>query len=161
GGSLWQVAAADARIAAVTSLDQTRPLADISFDAAPAIRLAAGAQASRAWTAARTAGAVLLAAEQLGVADSCLDTPVTDVQPRAPVRPPGRLLPGGQPPPGPAVGPGDPGPRGGPLRRRLPRGRRPGHAGRRPPGPGTLLRGGRPRRPGLRAAARRHRLHLG
>jgi len=82
GGSLWQVAAADARIAAVTSLDQTRPLADITFDAAPAVRLAAGAQAGRAWTAARTAGAVLLAAEQLGVADWCLDTTVAYVKQR-------------------------------------------------------------------------------
>ncbi len=82
GGSLWQVAAADARIAAVTSLDQTRPLADITLDAAPAIRLAAGAQAESAWTAARTAGAVLLAGEQLGVADWCLDTTVAYVKER-------------------------------------------------------------------------------
>ncbi|WP_030435689.1 acyl-CoA dehydrogenase family protein [Actinoplanes subtropicus] len=82
GGSLWQVAAADARITAVTSLDQTRPLADISFDAAPAVRLATGAPAGRAWTAARTAGAVLLAAEQLGIADRCLETTVAYVKQR-------------------------------------------------------------------------------
>ena len=81
-GGLWQVAAADARIAAVTSLDQTRPLADITLDAAPARRLAAGAQAGRAWTAARTAGAVLLAGEQLGVADWCLETTVAYVKQR-------------------------------------------------------------------------------
>jgi alkylation response protein AidB-like acyl-CoA dehydrogenase len=82
GGSLWQVAAADARISAVTSLDQTRPLADISLDAAPAVRLAAGARAGRAWTAARTAAAVLLAGEQLGVADRCLDITVAYVKQR-------------------------------------------------------------------------------
>jgi alkylation response protein AidB-like acyl-CoA dehydrogenase len=82
GGGLWQVAAADARVSAVTSLDQTRPLADISLDAAPAVRLAAGAQAGRAWTAARTAGAVLLAGEQLGVAAWCLETTVGYVKER-------------------------------------------------------------------------------
>jgi len=82
GGALWQVAAADARVTPVTSLDQTRPLADLTLDAAPALRLAAGAQAGRAWTAARTAGAVLLAGEQLGVADWCLETTVAYVKER-------------------------------------------------------------------------------
>ena len=81
-GDLWQVAAADARITPVVSLDQTRPLADISFDAAPATRLAGGARAARAWTAARTAGAVLLAGEQLGLAEWCLDTTVAYVKQR-------------------------------------------------------------------------------
>jgi len=76
---LWQVSAADARLAAVTSLDLTRPLADISFDSAPATRLAG---VERAWTASLTAGAVLLAAEQLGLAEWCLQTTVAYVKQR-------------------------------------------------------------------------------
>ncbi|KUF15991.1 acyl-CoA dehydrogenase family protein [Streptomyces silvensis] len=53
-----------------TSLDRTRPLAAVTFDGAPARRLAA-----RAGTPVRTglrAGAGLLASEQLGIAEWCL-----------------------------------------------------------------------------------------
>ena len=67
---LFAVAAADARIVPVTSLDLTRRLADVTFAGAPG-RLVAGAVGP-----ALTAGAVLLASEQLGVAQWCLDTTV-------------------------------------------------------------------------------------
>jgi alkylation response protein AidB-like acyl-CoA dehydrogenase len=70
--ALWAVDAKQARLAPVTSLDLTRPLADIAFDAAPATPLASGSAAAEALAEALTAGAVLLASEQLGVAEWCL-----------------------------------------------------------------------------------------
>jgi alkylation response protein AidB-like acyl-CoA dehydrogenase len=81
-GGLWRVAAADATVTAVTSLDMTRRLADITLDAAPASQVAAGADAGRAVAAALAAGAVLLASEQLGVAEWCLETTVEYVKHR-------------------------------------------------------------------------------
>src|SRR5262245_15180046 len=50
----------------VVSLDQTRPLADLSLAGAIGRRLATGAAAVTAVAAGRTAGAALLASEQLG-----------------------------------------------------------------------------------------------
>ncbi|ROS32160.1 acyl-CoA dehydrogenase family protein [Amycolatopsis thermoflava] len=55
----------------IVSLDMTRPLVDLVFDGVPARRLAAGAPVSEALTAALRIGAVLLASEQLGVAERC------------------------------------------------------------------------------------------
>jgi alkylation response protein AidB-like acyl-CoA dehydrogenase len=60
----------------VVSLDQTRPLADLTFDAVPGRLVAAGEAADSAIGAARTAGAALLASEQLGVAEWCLESTV-------------------------------------------------------------------------------------
>jgi len=60
----------------VTSLDLTRRLADVTFAGAPG-RLVAGAVGP-----ALTAGAVLLASEQLGVAQWCLDTTVEHLKTR-------------------------------------------------------------------------------
>jgi len=68
---LWAVDAADARLTPLTSLDLTRPLADVVLDASPARRVA-----DPAWEAALATGAALLASEQLGVAQWCLDTTV-------------------------------------------------------------------------------------
>jgi alkylation response protein AidB-like acyl-CoA dehydrogenase len=59
------------RIDPVTSLDQTRPVADITFAAAPSERLAGGEVATRAVRDALVAGGALLASEQLGVAERC------------------------------------------------------------------------------------------
>src|SRR5262245_29301748 len=59
---------------AVVSLDQTRPLADLGFAGASGRRLAAGALAASAVVAGRTAGAALLASEQLGLAQWCLES---------------------------------------------------------------------------------------
>jgi alkylation response protein AidB-like acyl-CoA dehydrogenase len=60
----------------VVSLDGTRPLCDLTLDAAPARRLAAGDAVVKAVSAALYAGAAMLAAEQLGLAQRCLDITV-------------------------------------------------------------------------------------
>jgi alkylation response protein AidB-like acyl-CoA dehydrogenase len=59
--------------APVVSLDMTRQLCDLSFDDAPGTLLASGPAASQAVDAALTAGAAVLAAEQVGLAQRCLD----------------------------------------------------------------------------------------
>ena len=63
-------------IVPVTSLDMTRQLADITLDDAPARLVTSGAGARAAIDAGLTAGAVTLAAEQLGLAQRCLDMTV-------------------------------------------------------------------------------------
>jgi len=68
---LWVV---EAELTAVTPLDLTRTLADVAISSGR--RIADAAAARRAWDAALAAGAVLLASEQLGVAQWCLDTTV-------------------------------------------------------------------------------------
>jgi alkylation response protein AidB-like acyl-CoA dehydrogenase len=65
--------AAGLTMAPVTSLDSTRTLADLTLDDVPARCVASGPAAARAVAAALTAGAAMLAAEQLGVAERCLD----------------------------------------------------------------------------------------
>ena len=60
----------------VVSLDMTRQLCDISLDDAPARQIAAAAAAEAAVDAGLTAGAAVLAAEQLGLAQRCLDMTV-------------------------------------------------------------------------------------
>ncbi|NVI85741.1 acyl-CoA dehydrogenase family protein [Actinomadura sp. BRA 177] len=76
---LYAVDAADARRTAVTSLDMTRRLADIAFSGAPARRVAEGTDAVRA---ALLTGAAMLASEQLGLAERCLDDTVAYVKTR-------------------------------------------------------------------------------
>jgi len=68
--------------APVTSLDMTRQLCDLSFDDAPATLIASGPAASRAIHAALAAGAGVLAAEQTGLAQRCLDMTVAYVKER-------------------------------------------------------------------------------
>ncbi|TDE32890.1 acyl-CoA dehydrogenase family protein [Actinomadura sp. 6K520] len=78
-GGLYAVDAADARRTAVTSLDMTRRLADVTFSGAPARLVAEGADAVRA---ALLTGAAMLASEQLGLAERCLDDTVAYVKTR-------------------------------------------------------------------------------
>jgi alkylation response protein AidB-like acyl-CoA dehydrogenase len=59
--------------APVVSLDMTRQLCDMSFEDAPGTLVASGEAASRAVDAALAAGAAILAAEQVGLAQRCLD----------------------------------------------------------------------------------------
>jgi alkylation response protein AidB-like acyl-CoA dehydrogenase len=59
--------------APVVSLDMTRQLCDLSFDDAQGTLIASGPAASQAVGAALTAGAAALAAEQVGLAQRCLD----------------------------------------------------------------------------------------
>lgn len=73
GGGLYAVDAADAARTPVTSLDMTRRLSDIAFAGAPAWLIAEG---DGPVEAALTAGAAMLASEQLGLAEQCLATTV-------------------------------------------------------------------------------------
>jgi alkylation response protein AidB-like acyl-CoA dehydrogenase len=68
--------------APVTSLDMTRQLCDLSFDDAPATLIASGPAASGALDAALAAGAGVLAAEQTGLAQRCLDMTIAYVKER-------------------------------------------------------------------------------
>src|SRR5262249_57928445 len=70
------------RLAPVVSLDATRPLADLTLDGVPARPVAMGDAASRAVAGALTAGAAMLASEQLGVAERCLEMTVGYVKER-------------------------------------------------------------------------------
>jgi alkylation response protein AidB-like acyl-CoA dehydrogenase len=73
--------AVDAHAAGVTrapvvSLDSTRQLCDLTLDAVPARQVAAGDGAAAALRAGLSAGAAMLAAEQLGLAERCLEMTV-------------------------------------------------------------------------------------
>lgn len=77
-GALYAVAADAAGVGRhpVVSLDLTRPLCDLTMDAAPARLVAAGDVGRAAVAHAVAAGAAVLASEQLGVAQWCLDATV-------------------------------------------------------------------------------------
>jgi alkylation response protein AidB-like acyl-CoA dehydrogenase len=66
----------------VVSLDQTRPLADMTFDRVAGRVVAIGDEARQAVAAALAAGAGILASEQLGVAQRCLDMTVAYLKER-------------------------------------------------------------------------------
>ena len=81
---LYAVDAGDPGVsrAAVVSLDATRPLCDLSFDGVPGRLVASGPAAAGAVTSALAAGAGMLASEQLGVAERCLDMTVAYLKER-------------------------------------------------------------------------------
>jgi alkylation response protein AidB-like acyl-CoA dehydrogenase len=79
---LVDVAAPGVAKAPVVSLDMTRQLCDLSFDDAPGTLIAAGTAASQALVAALSAGAAALAAEQVGLAQRCLDMTLAYVKER-------------------------------------------------------------------------------
>ncbi len=85
---LFAVDVAEARatgalnVVPVVSLDQTRQLADLSFDSAPGRQIAVGEQAEAAVHAALLAGAGVLASEQFGLAERALDMTVAYVKER-------------------------------------------------------------------------------
>ena len=66
----------------LVSLDMTRQLCDITLDDAQARQVAVGAAAEAAVSAGLAAGAAILAAEQLGLAQRCLDMTVAYVKDR-------------------------------------------------------------------------------
>ncbi len=66
----------------VVSLDMTRQLCDITLDGAEARQIVVGAAADAAINAGLTAGAAVLAAEQLGLAQRCLDMTVAYLKER-------------------------------------------------------------------------------
>jgi alkylation response protein AidB-like acyl-CoA dehydrogenase len=77
-GALYAVPAGAAGVtrSPVVSLDLTRQLCDVTMEGVPGRLLAAGDAADHAVSAALTTGAALLASEQLGVAQWCLETTV-------------------------------------------------------------------------------------
>jgi alkylation response protein AidB-like acyl-CoA dehydrogenase len=66
----------------LVSLDATRPLADLVLDGAPGRVLAVNEEAAGGVLAGLTVGAAILASEQLGVAQRCLDMTVAYVKER-------------------------------------------------------------------------------
>ena len=66
----------------LVSLDMTRQLCEIQLEQVLARRVAAGPAAEQAVAAALLAGAGILASEQLGLAEQCLDTTVAYVKER-------------------------------------------------------------------------------
>jgi alkylation response protein AidB-like acyl-CoA dehydrogenase len=81
---LYAVRAADAGVSVtpVVSLDMTRQLADVTLDSVPGRRVATGAGAEQAVAAGLTAGAAVLASEQLGLAERCLEITVAYLKER-------------------------------------------------------------------------------
>jgi alkylation response protein AidB-like acyl-CoA dehydrogenase len=81
---LYAVSADDPGVsrAAVVSLDMTRQLCDLTLDGAVARRLASGDDAAQAVVAALVAGAGIIASEQLGAAERCLEMTVAYVKGR-------------------------------------------------------------------------------
>lgn len=82
GPGLYAVDAAGAEIAALVSLDLTRRIADVTLAGAPGRRVAGADAAEAALAGALLTGAGLLAAEQLGIAEWCLDATVRHVKER-------------------------------------------------------------------------------
>ncbi|MBO0827660.1 MAG: acyl-CoA/acyl-ACP dehydrogenase [Streptosporangiales bacterium] len=82
GPTLSAVAREQAAVTRVVSLDATRPLADVAFDGASGELLASGPEAERAVAAAVAAGAAMLASEQLGLAEQCLESTVAYLEDR-------------------------------------------------------------------------------
>lgn len=74
GDDLYSIAAADAAVTPVVSLDMTRQLVDIDFDSAAAELVGSGAEA--ALRHALVVSAALLASEQLGLAEEALEITV-------------------------------------------------------------------------------------
>jgi alkylation response protein AidB-like acyl-CoA dehydrogenase len=66
----------------LVSLDMTRQLCEITLDDAPARPVAVGQAAEAALSAGLAAGAAILAAEQLGLAQHCLDMTIAYVRER-------------------------------------------------------------------------------
>jgi len=81
---LYVVSAAEAGVASVpvVSLDMTRQLCDLTLTGVPARRLAGGAMAEQAVAEALLAGAAMLAAEQVGLAEAALEITLAYVKQR-------------------------------------------------------------------------------
>ncbi|MPZ72860.1 MAG: acyl-CoA dehydrogenase, partial [Nitriliruptorales bacterium] len=82
GAAVFIVDAADASVEPVVSMDLTRPLSTVSFDGAAASRVATGQQARRAFADALLTAAAVLASEQLGVAERCLEMTIGHLKTR-------------------------------------------------------------------------------
>jgi alkylation response protein AidB-like acyl-CoA dehydrogenase len=80
GPSLWVVEAFE--VTPRTSLDMTRPLGDVTLSGSSGRRVAEGAAAEAALQHALTVGAGILASEQLGLAEQCLETTIAYLKER-------------------------------------------------------------------------------
>lgn len=76
GIEVRSVASVDVHIAAVTSLDMTRQLADVELDGAPSVVVVPSHAGRDALISSFTLGAAMLASEQAGIAAWCLETTV-------------------------------------------------------------------------------------
>ena len=82
GPGLFLVAAPEAGIEPQVTLDLTRELADVRLEGAAARPLLTGAAAADAVESALVTGAAMLASEQLGVAERCLELTVDHLRQR-------------------------------------------------------------------------------
>jgi alkylation response protein AidB-like acyl-CoA dehydrogenase len=82
GVDVFAVEAADATIAPVVSLDMTRQVADVTLSDAPGTVVIFGRDGRSAVHAALLTGAALLASEQVGVAQWCLESTVAYLKER-------------------------------------------------------------------------------
>ncbi|TCP50103.1 alkylation response protein AidB-like acyl-CoA dehydrogenase [Tamaricihabitans halophyticus] len=82
GPELYAVPASAATITPSTALDLTRGIAEIALSGASGEQLATGAAAAEALNTALRTGAAILASEQLGIAQWCLDETVRYVSQR-------------------------------------------------------------------------------
>jgi alkylation response protein AidB-like acyl-CoA dehydrogenase len=82
GPSLHVVRTADATVSPVVSLDLTRPIVDVTLNGAPSVQVAGPREAEPALNTALLTGAGLLASEQLGITEWCLDTTVAYLKDR-------------------------------------------------------------------------------
>ena len=74
---------ATTQVSVHSSLDMTRPVSDVTLAAAPATELARGEAAESAIRAGLLVGSAMLAAEQVGVAEWCLESTVAYVKQRS------------------------------------------------------------------------------
>jgi alkylation response protein AidB-like acyl-CoA dehydrogenase len=79
GTGLWQVEASAAQVRPVSSLDMTRQLCDVELSAVQGRQVGSG---GAAMAAGLLVGAALLASEQLGLAERCLELTVDHVKTR-------------------------------------------------------------------------------
>lgn len=73
GVEVFAVEAADATVAALPTLDFSRPVASVTFDAAPAVRLTEGGAGAAAIGAGVDIALLAVAADQLGGSQRCFD----------------------------------------------------------------------------------------
>ena len=82
GPALYLLDATVATVEPAVSMDLTRPVSTVTFDAAEGIRLASGPAAEAALNEALLTGAAMLASEQLGVAERCLEMTIAHLTTR-------------------------------------------------------------------------------
>lgn len=80
--TLQAVDAADTQVTRRSSLDMSRPVCDLTFGSAPGRELGRGQDADDAVSSGLLMGSAMLASEQVGVADWCLETTVAYVKQR-------------------------------------------------------------------------------